>query len=128
MGKLIVTEFVTVDGVAQAPGRPDEDASGDFRYGGWQAPYVHHGGDLRRIARQQLARGGLGQLCRGLGRVEDDRAGRRARRRRPRARPARRADEKTIAGTGACYAGADSLCIDELGVHGCVLVSRPVSR
>ena len=40
MGKLIVAEFVTLDGVAQAPGGPDEDRSADFAYGGWQAPYV----------------------------------------------------------------------------------------
>jgi dihydrofolate reductase len=39
MGKLIVTEFVTLDGVAQAPGGPDEDRESDFPYGGWQAPY-----------------------------------------------------------------------------------------
>jgi dihydrofolate reductase len=38
MGKLIVTEFVTLDGVAQAPGGPDEDRDGDFTHGGWQAP------------------------------------------------------------------------------------------
>jgi len=38
MGKLIVTEFVTLDGVAQAPGSPDEDRDGGFSHGGWQAP------------------------------------------------------------------------------------------
>ena len=38
MGKLIVTEFVALDGVAQAPGGPDEDRDGDFTLGGWQAP------------------------------------------------------------------------------------------
>jgi len=38
MGKLIVTEFVTLDGVAQAPGAPDEDPDGGFAHGGWQAP------------------------------------------------------------------------------------------
>jgi dihydrofolate reductase len=38
MGKLIVTEFVTLDGVAQAPGAPDEDGEGGFVHGGWQAP------------------------------------------------------------------------------------------
>src|SRR6202043_576968 len=38
VGKLIVTEFVTLDGVAQAPGGPDEDREGDFAHGGWQAP------------------------------------------------------------------------------------------
>ena len=38
MGKLIVTEFVTLDGVAQAPGEPDEDREHGFTHGGWQAP------------------------------------------------------------------------------------------
>jgi dihydrofolate reductase len=38
MGKLIVTEFVTLDGVAQSPGAPDEDRDGGFEHGGWQAP------------------------------------------------------------------------------------------
>ena len=38
MGKLIVTEFVTLDGVAQGPGEPDEDRDGGFKHGGWQAP------------------------------------------------------------------------------------------
>jgi dihydrofolate reductase len=38
MGKLIVTEFVTLDGVAQAPGGPEEDRDHGFAYGGWQAP------------------------------------------------------------------------------------------
>jgi dihydrofolate reductase len=41
MGELIVTEFVTLDGVAQAPGAPDEDREGDgFTHGGWQAPLL----------------------------------------------------------------------------------------
>ena len=38
MGKLIVTEFVTLDGVAQAPGGRDEDQEDGFPHGGWQAP------------------------------------------------------------------------------------------
>ncbi len=38
MGKLIVTEFVTLDGIAQAPGGPDEDRDGGFEHGGWQGP------------------------------------------------------------------------------------------
>ncbi|MEV0154151.1 dihydrofolate reductase family protein [Micromonospora sp. NPDC050686] len=42
MGKLVVTEFVTLDGVAQAPGEPDEDREGGFRHGGWQAPLLDH--------------------------------------------------------------------------------------
>ena len=40
MGRLIVTEFVTLDGVAQAPGGPDEDPDSGFGYGGWQAPLM----------------------------------------------------------------------------------------
>lgn len=40
MGKLIVTEFVTLDGVAQAPGEPDEDRDDGFAHGGWQAPLL----------------------------------------------------------------------------------------
>ena len=40
MGTLVVTEFVTMDGVAQAPGEPDEDRDGGFTHGGWQAPLV----------------------------------------------------------------------------------------
>src|SRR5262245_8937740 len=39
MGKLVITEFVTLDGVAQAPGGPDEDQESGFVHGGWQAPY-----------------------------------------------------------------------------------------
>ncbi len=38
MGQLIVTEFVTLDGVGQAPGGIDEDRDGGFPHGGWHAP------------------------------------------------------------------------------------------
>jgi len=40
MGQLIVTEFMTLDGVAQAPGGPDEDTDSGFTHGGWQAPLL----------------------------------------------------------------------------------------
>lgn len=39
MRKIIVIEFITLDGVMQAPGGPEEDTSGSFKYGGWTAPY-----------------------------------------------------------------------------------------
>jgi dihydrofolate reductase len=39
MRKVIALEFITLDGVIQAGGGPEEDTSGGFAYGGWQAPY-----------------------------------------------------------------------------------------
>lgn len=41
MRKLIVHEFVTLDGVMQAPGGKDEDRDGGFEHGGWTIPYWH---------------------------------------------------------------------------------------
>jgi dihydrofolate reductase len=41
MRKLIVHEFVTMDGVLQAPGGKDEDRDGGFEHGGWTMPYWH---------------------------------------------------------------------------------------
>jgi len=39
MRKIIVLSFITLDGVMQAPGGPEEDPTSGFRYGGWTVPY-----------------------------------------------------------------------------------------
>ncbi|MGH9162005.1 MAG: dihydrofolate reductase family protein [Vicinamibacteraceae bacterium] len=43
MRKLIVSEFMSLDGVIQAPGGKDEDPDGGFEHGGWTMPYWHDG-------------------------------------------------------------------------------------
>ena len=41
MRKLMVHEFMSLDGVMQAPGGKDEDRDGGFEHGGWTVPYWH---------------------------------------------------------------------------------------
>ncbi|OHB74205.1 MAG: dihydrofolate reductase [Planctomycetes bacterium RBG_16_41_13] len=41
MRKIVVLSFITLDGVMQAPGGPEEDTSSGFKYGGWTAPYFY---------------------------------------------------------------------------------------
>jgi dihydrofolate reductase len=41
MRKIIIQEFISLDGVIQVPGGPEEDKSNDFKYGGWTAPYFY---------------------------------------------------------------------------------------
>ncbi len=52
MRRVVVLEFVTLDGVIQAGGGPEEDTSGGFTYGGWQAPYADH--VLGAVMKQQM--------------------------------------------------------------------------
>jgi dihydrofolate reductase len=56
MSKVILFVSVTVDGVMQAPGRPDEDRRGGFQYGGWATPYADS--VLGTIAGQSMATSG----------------------------------------------------------------------
>jgi dihydrofolate reductase len=41
MRKIILLSFITLDGVMQAPGGPEEDTSDGFKYGGWTAPFFY---------------------------------------------------------------------------------------
>ncbi|MET8001667.1 dihydrofolate reductase family protein [Nonomuraea glycinis] len=41
MRKLMVTTFMSLDGVVQGPGGPDEDRTGGFEHGGWAVPYMN---------------------------------------------------------------------------------------
>lgn len=56
MRKLIVLEHISLDGVIQAPGGPDEDTSGNFAYGGWIAGYSDEslGAALRKQMNSQF--------------------------------------------------------------------------
>ena len=53
MPKLIVNAFLTLDGVMQAPGGPDEDRSGGFPHGGWQFPYAEE--EMGRLVVEGIA-------------------------------------------------------------------------
>ncbi len=53
MRKIIVLEMITLDGVMQAPGGPEEDESGVFKYGGWTAPYSDEAG--LKVVQKELA-------------------------------------------------------------------------
>jgi dihydrofolate reductase len=54
MSRLIVTTFLSLDGVMQAPGGPDEDRSGGFDHGGWLVPFADE--DMMRIVVEWIAR------------------------------------------------------------------------
>ncbi len=41
MRRIIIQEFISLDGIIQAPGGPEEDPSNGFNYGGWTAPFFY---------------------------------------------------------------------------------------
>ena len=56
--KTLITEFISLDGVVQAPGGPNEDTDGGFTHGGWSAKYfdpVIMGGSYSELAAQSSA-------------------------------------------------------------------------
>lgn len=56
MGRLRVVESLTLDGVMQSPGRPDEDTRDGFEHGGWAIPYVDEG--MGRAMGEQMGQRG----------------------------------------------------------------------
>jgi dihydrofolate reductase len=63
MRKISVTENISLDGVMQAPARPDEDTRGGFTRGGWANPYVDH------VMTEYMTAGAGGDGCLLLGRT-----------------------------------------------------------
>jgi dihydrofolate reductase len=54
MRKLVVIDFLSLDGVMQAPGQPEEDTEGGFKHGGWAVPY-HDEGLAESVAARMAA-------------------------------------------------------------------------
>lgn len=53
MRKIIILTFLSLDGVMQAPGGPEEDPSGNFKFGGWTFPYFDS--ELGKIMESQMS-------------------------------------------------------------------------
>ncbi len=67
MRKIIVLSMISLDGVMQAPGGPEEDTSDGFKYGGWVAPYRDEvSGKVVQKELQQIADYLLGRKTFGL--------------------------------------------------------------
>jgi len=54
MRKIVVLSFISLDGVMQAPGAPEEDTSGDFKYGGWTFSYFDE--EAGKLMGEQMGR------------------------------------------------------------------------
>jgi dihydrofolate reductase len=54
MRKIVILEFISLDGVMQAIGTPEEDTSGGFEYGGWTVPYADE--FMNEVMREQMAK------------------------------------------------------------------------
>ena len=67
MSRIIAFTSVTLDGVMQAPGRPDEDTRGGFEHGGWAVPYSDE--EMGKISTESMA--GTGALLFGRRTYED---------------------------------------------------------
>ncbi len=52
--RLVIIEFVSLDGVVQAPGGPDEDTDGSFAHGGWSPHLADDGRGVARASRRPL--------------------------------------------------------------------------
>ena len=56
MSQVVVFTHLTLDGVMQAPGRPDEDRRGGFAHGGWEPPYADP--VMAGVTAEGIAKGG----------------------------------------------------------------------
>jgi dihydrofolate reductase len=54
MRKIVILEFISLDGVMQAIGTPEEDTSGGFEYGGWTVPYADE--FMNEVMRDQMTK------------------------------------------------------------------------
>jgi dihydrofolate reductase len=59
MRKVVVNEFMSLDGVAQAPGGAEEDPSGGFTHGGWHMQYMEDEGTMKWVLDSILEAGGF---------------------------------------------------------------------